>query len=172
MKFKSAVIIFSAALLSSLAGLSAALAETPTSLGTFKDWSAYSLSENGQLICFAVASPEEKLPNSVDHGDVFFMVTNWSSQKVSGEPSVLTGYTFKENSKAVVEVGSTKWELFTNNNGAWLRDRGDEQALLNAMRRGSSMRVKATSARGTATEYRISLSGITAAINQINSSCS
>ena len=171
MKLKSAKTILSALVIAG-AGSTVALADTPKSLGTFKDWSAYSLTDNGELVCFVVTSPEEKLPNNVNHGDVFFMVTNWTGQNVSGEPSVLTGYSFKENSKAVVEVGSTKWELFTKSNGAWLSDRGDEQTLISAMKRGNSMRVKATSARGTATEYRISLSGITAAINQINSSCS
>jgi hypothetical protein len=169
MKFKSVRTTFAAVLISGAAGLGLALAETPASLGTFKDWSAHSLLENGNLICFVVASPEEKWPKNVKHGDVFFMVTNWD--RVNSEPSILTGYTFKENSEAVVEVGSTKWRLFTENNGAWLRERSDERTLINAMKRGSSMRVKATSERGTATEYSISLSGITAAINQINSSC-
>jgi len=154
------------------AGLSmgSAMAESPMSLGTFKDWSAYSLTEGGQTVCFAVSEPQDKLPKAVKHGDVFFLVSNWNGGS-KGEPSLVTGYSFKTGSAVTAEIGSSKWNLFTNNNGAWIREAADESKLINAMKRGSSMRMKGTSARGTATEYQISLSGVTKALNAINSSC-
>ncbi len=173
MKLKPIKIILAVLLVSAVAVSQAAYAETLASLGAFKDWSAYmrNSSEGGGRFCYVIASPEEKLPKHLDHGDVAFMVTNWYEQNVNGEPSVLVGYEFRENSKVVVEIGSAKWELFTQDKNAWLEDRSDEQTLVNAMKRGNFMRVKATSARGNATEYRISLLGVTAALDRINSSC-
>ncbi len=155
-----------------LAGLcmGPALAESPKSLGTFKDWSAYSLSENGQTVCFAVSEPQDKLPKTAKHGDVFFLISNWIGGS-KGEPSLVTGYTFKAGSSVTAEIGSSKWNLFAKDNGAWIREAVDEKKLINAMKNGSTMRMKGTSARGTATEYQISLSGVTKAINAINTSC-
>ena len=40
-----------------------------------------------------------------------------------------------------------------------------------AMRRGSDMRVEATSNRGTATAYTFSLLGVTAALEQVDDLC-
>ena len=170
MKLEPIKIILAVLLVSAVAVSQAAYAETPELLGKFKDWSAY-LSEGGGRVCYVTAEPEEKLPKHLDHGDVAFMVTNWYEQNVKGEPSVAVRYEFRENSKVVVEIGSAKWELFTQDKNAWLEDRSDERTLVNAMKRGNFMRVKATSARGNATEYRISLLGVTAALDRINSSC-
>ena len=154
-----------------IAAVGGARAEDPQALGTFKDWSAYKMTEGGQVVCFAVTSPEERLPLNVNHGDVFVLVTNWVTRQVSGELSVVTGYNFKEESTVTIEVGSSKWQMFTNAQGAWLRTQDEDRKLLQAMKRGSSMRIKGTSARGTATEYSVSLSGITAATNKIDADC-
>lgn len=149
-----------------------AFAEDPKSLGSYKAWSAFSANVSGHQTCFVISDPEDSQPTNVTHGDVVFMVTNWKTRGVKNEPSFLTGYTFKEGSIVTAEVGSDKWELYTDKNRAWLREPSDEQSLIKAMKRGSSMRIKGSSARGTATEYRISLSGITAAINKIDAECS
>mgnify|MGYP006969349329 FL=1 len=159
------------AILSIVHGGAWAQTSEPESLGSFKDWSAFKLNDANGVVCFALASPEEMLPKNVSHGEVFFLVSNWVTRNVEGEPSLVTGYSFKEKSDVTVEIGSSKWQMFTDAQRAWVRDRDDEAALLDAMRAGSAMRVKGTSARGTATEYRISLSGISAALDRINSDC-
>ena len=147
-----------------------ALAEDPKFLGSFKAWQAFTTPVDGQTTCYALTDPEDSLPKNVTHGDVVFMVTNWPGQR--NVPSLITGYTFKEGSTVTAEIGSDKWELFTDKNSAWLRETTDEKALVTAMKRGATMRIKGLSTRGTATEYKIPLSGVTAAINKINASCS
>lgn len=158
-------------ILVTVAALGGAQAEDPRPMGTFKDWHAYKMTQAGKIACFAVSSPEERLPANVNHGNVFFIVTNWVTDDTNGEPSVVTGYSFKEDSTVTLEVGSAKWSMFTDQKGAWLRTTDEEKALITAMKSGSSMRVKGTSARGTATEYRVSLAGITAAIKEIDTNC-
>lgn len=142
----------------------------PKTLGVFKAWNTFTVPVDGQTTCYALTDPEDSLPKNVRHGDVVFMVTNWPGEK--NVPSFITGYKFKDGSTVTAEIGSTKWDLFTTNNSAWLREQGDEAALIKAMKSGNTLRVKGTSDRGTATEYRFSLSGVTAAINSINKSCS
>ena len=52
---------------------------------------------------------------------------------------------------------------------AWVENAAEEPALVAAMKGGKSMTVKAVSGRGTATSYSYSLSGISAALKQIES---
>ncbi len=164
---------FAAVLTTLLLSAGTAFGATPEEIGRWKDWSAYSLKqEDGQRVCFIVSEPVEKLPRNVNHGSVFFLVTNWLDRDISGEPSIMTGYQFKKGSAVTAEVGGNKWEMFTEQQGAWVRSRKDEKNLLDAMRKGSNLRVKGTSTRGTATEYKISLLGISAALQKINEGCS
>lgn len=155
-----------------LAAPNMARAAEPERLGIFSHWISYSLvQEDGHKVCYAVSEPTEKLPKNVDHGNVFFLVTLWPAKGNATEPSLMTGYDFKEGSTVTAEIGGDKWNMFTYQKGAWVREAKDEKNLVDAMRRGSSMRVKGTSSRGTATEYTISLSGISAALDKIASSC-
>lgn len=163
--------VFACALFGLVLSAGGALAQEPKTLGNFKAWNSYSGEIGGQTTCYAIVEAEERLPANVDHGDVAFLVTNWKSTGVKNIPSFVTGYTFKEGSVVTAEVGSSKWELFTQKNRAWLRETKDEQTLIKAMKRGSVLRMKGLSARGTKTEYSMSLSGVTAAIKKIDSAC-
>lgn len=154
--------------------LTAATAATadPETLGVYKDWLAYSVTkDDAQKVCYIVSEPTEKLPRNVNHGNVYFLISNWPARNVKSEPSFLVGYDFKENSNVTLEIGGDKWQMFTFEQGAWIQNGNDEKNLIDAMRRGSSMRLKATSGRGTATEYRISLSGVSAALDKLAQSC-
>ncbi|TNE57237.1 MAG: hypothetical protein EP340_09140 [Alphaproteobacteria bacterium] len=158
-----------AAGLSGLALSGIAHAAAPEPIGTYKDWKAYSVSEGGNKYCFVVSQPTDTSPKNVSRGDVFFIVTDWGNG--NPEPSVVTGYTYKANSKTTIQVGSDKYDLFTDGDGAWFRSEADEKKLINAMKRGSDMIVKGTSSRGTLTTDHYSLSGITAALDKISRSC-
>ena len=52
--------------------ISDGLAQTPRAVATFKDWSVFVRSVDGEKICFAAAEASDKSPKSVNHGDVFF----------------------------------------------------------------------------------------------------
>lgn len=144
----------------------------PESLGTYKDWIAYSLNEDdGNQICYIVSEPTEKLPRNVNHGNVYMVISDWPNRNTTNEPSLLVGYDLKENSAVTAQIGGEKWEMFTYEQGAWIQETSDEKNLIAAMRRGSSMSLKATSKRGTATEYKVSLSGISAALDRLAAAC-
>lgn len=155
--------------LSCLALAGSASAAAPEPIGTYKDWKAFSVTEGGSKYCFVVSQPTDISPKNVSRGDVFFIVTDWGNGKP--EPSVITGYTYKANSKTTIQVGSDKYALFTDGDGAWFRSEDEEKKLVNAMKRGSSMIVTGTSSRGTLTTDHYSLSGITAALDKITRTC-
>ena len=93
--------------------------------------------------------------------------TYTTGQNVSYEPQAMMGYPLREESKVTVTVDGKNYVLFTKGDSAWVENAAEEPALVSAMRAGSTMTVKATSRRGTNTTYTFSLSGVTAALNEI-----
>jgi hypothetical protein len=57
--------------------------------------------------------------------------------------------------------------MFTQGDGAWLKNKAEEPSLVAAMRAGSKMNVAGQSRRGTNTSYVYSLSGVTAALKDV-----
>ena len=157
-----------------LIGLSAvpAQAAEPKLEGTFGDWSAYSRASGGDRICYVISEPKKKVPSSVRHGDIFFMVSNWKSGQATEQPSLLAGYPLKVTSPPTAIVGSSRTRMYVSQNEAFIKDGSDERALVKKMRAGANMRVSAMSARGTAVSYDFSLKGVTAALKKAKASCS
>ncbi|WP_420393794.1 invasion associated locus B family protein [Acuticoccus sp.] len=164
MRFIAALILF-------LSPLSA-LAQTPTLLEQFSDWEAYRYEgQDGNVTCYLLSKPKTLAPPDRNHGDVFFFLTTRPAEEVTHEASVLVGYPFAPDSNVVVDIDGQEFQLFTKDDGAWVESPADEAQLLVAMRAGSRMTVRGTSARGTETSYTFSLSGVTAGSNRIASGC-
>lgn len=165
-------LIFASALLAlALGGSSMASAQSRDALGRFKDWDAYKTTVGGQVACFAVSKPKEMLPKGVNRDPVFFLITTWPGRSVSNEPSIQTGYTYREGSNATVTVAGQSFDFFTKDDGAWLASTDEEKKLLAALRKGSTMTAKGTSSRGTITTDRYSLAGISAALDKVAEAC-
>ena len=147
----------------------AAMAQTPQRIGQFNDWGAISYQSGNGKVCYAVSVPTSKQPTSVNHGDNFFVVTQRGSQNVTYEPQFIAGYALQENSKVTVTIDGKSFTFFAKDNTAWTENAAQDPALVAAMKAGSRMSVKAVSRRGTNTSYEYSLSGITAALNAIQS---
>ena len=140
-------------------------------VGVFSDWSVYTKQSGGDRICYVLATPSSKVPSTVNHGDIYFMVANWRSGAAKEQPSLLAGYSLKPSSPPAARVGSAKVPMFASQNEAFVESNTDERRLVRAMRKGSTMRVDAMSVRGTQTSYEFSLRGITAALRKAQSVC-
>lgn len=154
-----------------LVGTSAAAAQQPEQIATYRDWIVYAVSVGGDRICYAVSEPTEKDPASVNHGDVFFSVSTWKSGAASEQPSFMSGYPLRSTSAPLVRIGSDRWKMFAEGDEGFVEADGDEGRLVSAMRRGSEMRLSAMSDRGTQTEYTFSLLGISNALDRAKSEC-
>ena len=161
--------------LSAAASLAGAASAKPELLGEFNDWKAFKSADGGTTVCYALSQPKKSAPANVKRDPIFFIVSNFPARKVQGEPSIVAGYPFKENSKATVQIGGASFAFTTVNantdGGAWIPDSATEQKLIAAMRGGSSLTVKGTSRRGTETTDSYSLSGASAALDRINQEC-
>jgi len=161
--------IFMAAIAFILFGAQMALAQSPSRINQFDYWGAYSYKSENGTVCYALSAPTTKEPANVNHGDVFFILTKRPDGAVLFEPQFMAGYDLREGSQVEVNVDDKqKFSLFIKDSSAWLESSDNEDSLVAAMRAGSTMKIKATSRRGTNTSYSYSLKGVTAALNAVN----
>jgi Invasion associated locus B (IalB) protein len=149
----------------------AGTAKEPTPLGEFSDWAAYVYKADGGDVCYIVSQPKKMVPSDVKRDPVFFLVTHRSADKVKNEVNTIIGYPFKKDSSAIVDIGGTKFELFTHEDGAWSDSAVHDGQVVEAMKAGVTMVVTGTSSRGTVTSDTYSLSGVTAAMAKIDAAC-
>jgi hypothetical protein len=165
---------FSAALFGMSVLGSAALAQsTPVQLGQSGSWTAYTM--DGGKTCYTVSIPRSIEPRNVSRDPIFFIITDWSTRRVKGEPQVVPGYKYKDGSTVNVQIGTDKFTFFTQNDasvgGAWIQNRADEQRLVDAMQHGAQMIVTGTSTRGTLTKDTYTLAGLSASLTSIHKAC-
>lgn len=155
---------------------SAAMAqEKPELLGSYRDWFAYRVGGGPDRQCYALSQPRQKTPPGMKRDDVFFLISTWPGKKVTNEPSIVPGYSYKEGSKVQLQVGSDKFEFFTRNDGssggAWMDDPAQERRLVDAMKRGAAFSITGLPEHGAMTRDNYSLAGISAALEKVATSC-
>ena len=128
--------LFVAAALS-LGFAGAAFAQSPSQIGKFQAWGAYSYVAGGGKVCYVLTVPATKKPDAVDHGDNFFLVSQKPGKNVSFEPQFMAGYELKADSKVTVTVGSKSFAMFVSGKSAWMENAAEEPQLLAAMQGGA-----------------------------------
>jgi hypothetical protein len=145
----------------------------PTLLGQYGDWGAYSASPGGKKVCFAIAKPasSETTPPGKTRNPPYMFISSRPGEKVTDEVSIIIGYPFKPNSEATVAVGSTSFALYTQQDGAWIKNAGEEANLITAMRGGQNAVLKGMSAKGTHSTDIFSLKGLAQALDRSDQDC-
>ncbi len=146
-----------------------ALAQQATKIGQHNAWGTYSYQGASGKVCYVLTVPTDKQPPTLDHGDMFFFVSQRPGQQVSYEPQFIAGYNFQENSKVTVTIDKKSFTMFTRGKSAWVENAAEEPVLIAAMKGGADMKVQAKSGRGNTTSYVFSLKGISAALDSIKS---
>lgn len=148
-----------------------AFAQTPEHLGKHRDWDAFTFIEDGNIACYIASRPTKEEGQYSARGDVYLLVTHRTGDSTRDVVSIVTGYTYKEDSVTEAQVGSSTFSLFTVGDTAFSRNEQDDQRLVAAMKAGIEMTIRGTSARGTETLDTYSLRGFTAAYNAATGAC-
>jgi hypothetical protein len=145
----------------------------PTLLGQYGEWGAYSASPSAKKVCFAIAKPtsSETNPPNRPRNPVYMFISTRPADKVANEVSIIIGYPFKAGTEATVDVGSTSFALYTQQDGAWIKNAAEEANMVDVMRSGDSAAVKGVSAKGTQTTDTYSLKGLAQALDRVHQDC-
>lgn len=162
-----------AAALAAFASLAAgpALAQSVKQIGVYRDWSAYTATENNGQICFAVSKPVEVVPSPDGYTQAYLYLTRRPAEKIADELNLVAGFTFAADQPATLTVNGAVFNLFTKDDSAWLDDPAQNDNVAGTMRAGTTAVIDATSDKGIKIRETFSLSGATAASKAIDSGC-
>lgn len=163
-----------ALLLAAMAGAAPAQEEREL-IGSFEDWDAFTIArEDGKAVCYMVSVPKSWKASKEDaqRGEIYITVTHRPAKDVEDQVNIVVGYPLKEGSEVTATIDEqTSFDLFTQDDGAWLYTAEKDREMVQAMRQGIDLVVEGTSHRGTETTDRYSLMGFTAAHNAISNEC-
>jgi hypothetical protein len=155
------------------AAMAAAGGVQPSLLGQYGDWGAYTASPGGKKICFIIAKPasEETNPPNRPRNPIYMFISTRPADKVTNEVSIVIGYPFKPGSEASAQIGSNTYALYTQLDGAWIKNAADEAQMVDALRSGDTAVITGGSAKGTQTTDTYSLKGVAQALDRVAQEC-
>jgi len=157
------------ALLSTIAF--AAFADEPKVLSVHNDWTAYTFKEGAGTVCYMASQPKKSEGSYKKRDDVFALITHRPAENTKNVFSYIAGYDYKPGSDVTLTIDNQSFKLFTHKDMAWAKDADTDNKIAAALRKGSKMSVKGTSARGTDTTDNFSLKGTGGASDAINKAC-
>ena len=145
----------------------------PTLLAQFGDWGAYTANNNGRTVCYALAKPTSQAtqPPNKPRDPAYIFVSTRPAENVRNEISIVIGYPFKPGSEAAVDIGSNKYAMYTQADGAWIKNAAEEARMVEAMRKGADMIVAGESGKGTKSTDRYALKGLGQALDRVAQEC-
>ena len=146
--------------------------ENLKSLGKFKDWESFVLSQEGNKICFAQSIPVIRAPKKLKREPSRLFVSFRPSENIKNEISVTNGYEFKPKAPVAAKSGKKTYDLFSKGKFAWVADSNDEAKLITTMKKASRLMIIGNTNKGDETTDHYSMMGFTKAYNTAKKSCS
>ena len=139
--------------------------ENLKSVGKFKDWESFILSQEGNKICFAQSIPVVRAPKKLKRDPSRLFVSFRPVENIKNEVSVTNGYDFKLKAPVTAKSGKKAYDLFSKGRFAWVVDSKDEQKLIVTMKKASRLMIVGNTEKGNQTTDHYSMMGFTKAYN-------
>ena len=146
--------------------------ENLKSVGKFKDWESFVLSQDGNKTCFAQSIPVVRAPKKIKRDPSRLFVSFRPVENIKNEFSVTNGYEFKLKAPVTAKSGKKSYDLFSKGRFAWIVDNEDEIKLIVTMKKASRLMIIGNTDKGDQTTDHYSMMGFTKAYNTAKKSCS
>ncbi len=141
------------------------------SVGKFKDWESFVLSQDGNKTCFAQSIPIIRAPKKLKRDPSRLFVSFRPNESIKNEVSVTNGYEFKLKAPVKAKSGKKTYDLFSKGRFAWVVDNDDETKLITTMKKASRLMIVGNTDKGDQTTDHYSMMGFTKAYNTAKKSC-
>jgi hypothetical protein len=161
-------------------------AAKPALIGSYGDWRVYHSAPGKAKICYLLAEPKKRDPADAKHDKAYAFISERPAERVRNEISFVMGFEVataadlkdrKKKAKAsdaadpTVEIGDAEFDLAPKGSDLWVKNPAEEGKVIDEMRKGSSLVIKAAAKRGGRTEDTYSLSGFSQAIDKALKDC-
>ena len=145
--------------------------ENLKSIGKYKDWESFILSNEGNKICYAQSIPVIRAPKKLKRDPSRLFISFRPAENVKNEVSVTNGYEFKLKAPVEAKSGKKTYDLFSKGRFAWVVDNKDEKKLISTMKKASRLMIIGNTEKGDQTTDHYSMMGFTKAYNTAKKSC-
>ena len=146
--------------------------ENLKSVGKFKDWESFVLSQDGNKTCFAQSTPVVRAPKKLKRDPSKLFVSFRPAENIKNEVSVTNGYEFKLKTPVAAKSGKKSYDLFSKGRFAWVVDIEDEAKLIVTMKKASRLMIVGKTKKDDQTTDHYSMMGFTKAYNSAKKNCS
>ena len=146
--------------------------ENLKSVGKFKDWESFVLSQDGNKTCFAQSIPVVRAPKKLKRDPSRLFVSFRPAENIKNEVSITNGYEFKLKAPVTAKSGKKSYNLFSKGRFAWVVDSDDESKLILLMKKASRLMIIGNTNKDDQTTDHYSMMGFTKAYNTAKKSCS
>lgn len=147
----------------------AASAQQGSPVAQFGEWGVFTANTGRAKVCYAASQPKTRAPTGLQRDPAFFLITSRPADNVRNEVSLMIGFPVRGD--ATLTIGTANFPLFTQDRGAWIKNAPDEARMVAAMRTGTTLTVRSTSARGNVTTDTYSLTGLGQALDRVAQEC-
>jgi len=143
-----------------------------TPLGQSGDWGIYTAGAGPTKQCYSAAKPADRAPGNLQRDPAYFFISTRPAENVRNEISIIMGFPVKADKPAPeIQIGNEKFVMASQGPHLWVKEAARNNALVEAMRRGTKLTIKATSLRGNLTTDTYSLTGIGGALDRVKKEC-
>jgi len=145
--------------------------ENLKSIGKFKDWESFVLSQDGNKTCFAQSIPVVRAPKKLKRDPSRLFISFRPAENIKNEVSVTGGYKFKLKAPVTAKSGKKSYDLFSKGRFAWIVDNEDESKLIITMKKASRLMIIGNTDKDDQTTDHYSMMGFTKAYNTAKKNC-
>jgi hypothetical protein len=144
----------------------------PALLATFGEWGAYMAGAGAQKTCYVLAQPKERLPAGVNRDPAFAFISTRPGQAVRNEISITMGFDVKSGTNPSMDiVGGKSIGMTAKGSNLWIKNAAEEPAVLDSLKKGTKLNVKATSLRNRQLTDVYVLTGLAQALERLAKEC-
>jgi Invasion associated locus B (IalB) protein len=140
-------------------------------LGTAEGWTAYVYKEKSGQVCYIDGEPQKSEPAKMKRKQPRATVTHRPDEKVANVVNFVEGYPLKDGSDVSLDIGGTKFDLFTKGDSAWARTSDLDKMIVETMAKGKQAVVTGSPQTGRPTTDTYSLTGFAQALAMIDKAC-
>jgi hypothetical protein len=165
----------------------------PLLVASFGDWGVYQSQANKGRVCYTLAQPKDRQPADLKRDPAYAFISDRPGEGVRNEVSFIMGFEVanppdensddsgdKDKNKkkkpvvikgATATVGDQSFDLLAKTTNLWVKNAAKEGQLVDEMRKGVKLEVRATSKKGNMTTDTYSLAGFSQAIERVLKDC-
>jgi hypothetical protein len=134
-------------------------------IGQYKDWAVQDFEDKGKKFAYMISSPKKSTGKYEKRGQAYLLISRQGDSKNGKDVvSFVAGYPYKASSAVeFIFQDNKKFIFFSQADRAWAPDDATDKAVIEAMKKGSLIKIKGKSSKDADIMDEISLAGFQAA---------